>query len=943
MLVIREAPSNIKKLVEKFNENIESYKSSSYNETTVRQEFIDPLFIALGWDVNNEQDTAPQYRDVILEDSIKVGGKTKAPDYSFTLHGRRMFFVEAKKPSVNIAKDKNPAHQLRRYAWSAKLALSVLTDFEELAIYESKTRPSNKDNVSTGRVALYKYTDYVEKWDEIYNILSKEAVLKGSFDKYAKSTVKKGTSEVDDEFLKEIENWRLLLARNIAIRNEDLTVEDLNYAVQQTIDRIIFLRMAEDRGVEPYQRLFKILEKPNIYEEFGKLCIKADEKYNSGLFHFKEEKNISQPADTFTLKLKIDDGVFKEIIKNLYYPLSPYEFSVLSPEILGNVYEQFLGKIIRLTPSHKAKIEEKPEVKKAGGVYYTPQYIVDYIVENTLGKICKDKTPKQISKIRILDPACGSGSFLLGAYNYLLKWHLDYYSKLTKHPKNTIYQGKGGEYFLTIQKKKEILLNNIYGVDIDTQAVEVTKLSLLLKVLENENKDALEQQKKLIQERVLPYLGDNIKCGNSLIGTDILENNDLTQEEIKKINPFDWKEEFFNIVSNGGFDAVIGNPPYITPSLGRGQKTLNQIQKDYLKKFDSYEYKGSTYAIFIEIGKKILKKNGLLGYITPNTILTNYYFKNIRNLLLNFTKISLLINIKGRVFDKAETGGNLILIFEKNDHINDNYYFKYLNVLDPKSIFSSKLKSFNQNKIKELPDSKIILDKDKLSLISKINKNSEHLEKYCNFYNGIKTGNNKKFLSSSKDTNKHIKVLRGRDIFRYFYKFNNNYVLFDKEKLWSNYNEEKYNVPEKIVIRQTADKIIGAYDNTQFFTLDSTHLILPKEGINIKYILALINSELIRFYYSIIVPEKGRTFAEVKIINIKKIPIIINPDQEKIIVKYVDKNIELTKKLYNTNNPHDKKLLETQIKTTDDNINNLIYKIYNLNNSEINIIKNSLE
>ncbi|BBL62009.1 N-6 DNA methylase [Methanobrevibacter arboriphilus] len=415
MLVIKEAPNNMKKLVEKFKENIESYKSSSYNETTVRQEFIDPLFIALGWDVNNEQDTAPQYRDVILEDSIKVGGKTKAPDYSFTLHGRRMFFVEAKKPSVNIAKDKNPAHQLRRYAWSAKLSLSVLTDFEELAIYESKTRPSNKDNVSTGRVALYKYTDYIEKWDEIYNILSKEAVLKGSFDKYAKSTGKKGTSEVDDEFLKEIENWRLILAKNIALRNKELSVEDLNYAVQQTIDRIIFLRMAEDRGVEPYQKLLKILEKPNIYAEFGKLCIKADAKYNSGLFHFKEEKNISQPADTFTLKLKIDNSVFKEIIKNLYYPLSPYEFSVLSPEILGNVYEQFLGKIIRLTPSHQAKIEEKPEVKKAGGVYYTPQYIVDYIVENTVGKICKGKTPKKVSKIRILDPACGSGSFLLGA------------------------------------------------------------------------------------------------------------------------------------------------------------------------------------------------------------------------------------------------------------------------------------------------------------------------------------------------------------------------------------------------------------------------------------------------------------------------------------------------------------------------------------------------
>jgi len=280
------APDKVKELVAKFERNIKAYKSSSYNEEQVKQEFINPFFESLGWDVSNKSGAAPQYKDVIFEDSIKVGKGTKAPDYCFTLAGRKMFFLEAKKPSVNIKDDKSPAYQVRRYAWSAKLSLSILTDFEELAIYESKTRPLEKDKASIGRVALYNYKDYVEKWDEIANIFSKEAVLTGSFDRFIEeNTGKKGTSEVDSEFLKEIEEWRLILARNIAIRNPEITVNELNYAVQQTIDRIIFLRMAEDRGIEPYEQLLKLLDKENIYESFGKLCKKSDDKYNAGLFH----------------------------------------------------------------------------------------------------------------------------------------------------------------------------------------------------------------------------------------------------------------------------------------------------------------------------------------------------------------------------------------------------------------------------------------------------------------------------------------------------------------------------------------------------------------------------------------------------------------------------------------------------------------------------------
>jgi type I restriction-modification system DNA methylase subunit len=184
-----------------------------------------------------------------------------------------------------------------------------------------------------------------------------------------------------------------------------------------------------------------------------------------------------------------------------------------------------------------------------------------------VGKLCEGKTPRQISSLRILDPACGSGSFLLGAYQYLLNYHRDWYQKddPRKHPQE-IYQGYGGQWYLTTREKKRILLNNVYGVDIDPQAVEVTKLSLLLKVLEGENQDSLERQIKLFKERALPDLGSNIKCGNSLIGPDFYQDkqmNLLDSDEAYRINAFDWEKEFREIMKHGGFDAVIGNPPYI--------------------------------------------------------------------------------------------------------------------------------------------------------------------------------------------------------------------------------------------------------------------------------------------------------------------------------------------------------------------------------------------
>jgi hypothetical protein len=616
------APKEILELIEHFERNRVAYQSESYNETQARHEFIDPFFMALGWDVNNTQGYAEAYKDVIHEDAIKVGGATKAPDYCFRIGGTRKFFLEAKKPSVDIEADTGPAFQIRRYAWSAKLPLSILTNFEEFAVYDCRTKPDKADKAATARTLYLTYTEYAQRWDEIASIFCRDAVLKGSFDKYVESSkLKKGTAEVDDAFLKEIETWREMLARNVALRNPALTQRDLNFAVGRTIDRIIFLRICEDRDIEEYGRLMALLNGTEIYRRLCQLFRRADERYNSGLFHFRKEKDRPEPPDDLTLGLTLDDIPLKDIIRDLYYPDSPYEFSVLPADILGQVYEQFLGKVIRLTAGHRAVVEDKPEVKKAGGVYYTPTYIVDYIVKNTVGKLVEGKTPKQMAKLRILDPACGSGSFLIGAYQYLLDWHREQYTTdgPEKHRKE-LYQSSGGEWRLTPAEKKRILLNNIYGVDIDPQAVEVTKLSLLLKVLEGESDQTLATQLRLFHERALPDLGNNIKCGNSLIGPDFYKSQQMSlldEEERYRINVFDWKQEFPEIMKAGGFDVVIGNPPYVRME---GFKEI----KRYLKaKYVSHNERSDLYTYFIERGHKLLNSHGRFGMIVSRIGLIN--------------------------------------------------------------------------------------------------------------------------------------------------------------------------------------------------------------------------------------------------------------------------------------------------------------------------------
>jgi hypothetical protein len=350
------------------------------------------------------------------------------------------------------------------------------------------------------------------------------------------------------------------------------------------------------------------------------------------LFQFEPERDRSEAPDTLTLTLRIDDDRLARILKRLYYPDSPYEFSVVPADILGQVYEQFLGKVIRLTSSHQAKVDDKPEVKNAGGIFYTPTYIVDYIVQNTVGKMIEGKAPRQVSKLRILDPACGSGSFLIGAFQELIDWHRDLYLEdgPARHTKE-LYQGPGGAWRLTITEKKRILLNNIYGVDIDSQAVEVTKLSLLLKVLEGESDQTLNTNLRLFHERALPDLGQNIRCGNSLIAPDFYQGKQLSfldDEERYRVNAFDWSSGFPEIMKSGGFDVVMGNPPYVDI------KALPTDDVDYIfRKYPCANNRINLFAAYIEQAFRIVRQKAFrFSMITPTALLTQESYSSLRKL-----------------------------------------------------------------------------------------------------------------------------------------------------------------------------------------------------------------------------------------------------------------------------------------------------------------------
>lgn len=979
----------ISALVTRFEEQYESYKDAGYNETQTRRDFIDPFFKALGWDVDNENGYAESYREVVHEDKIKVGRATKAPDYSFRLvGGKRLFFVEAKKPSIDIKTDVHSAYQLRRYGWSDKLSISLITDFEEFAVYDCSIKPKATDKASVARIHYLTFRDYLKEFDFLWLTFAKESVLKGSFDRFIQNdTHKKGTTTVDKEFLQSLDKWRTYLATSISSNNKQLDEDELNFVVQQTIDRFIFLRIAEDRDIEPYGKLKTALKQGNYYQNLFAIFSEADDKYNSGLFDAKKEK--------ITKEIKVDNKVIKNIINDMYYPESPYEFSVFSVEILGSAYEQFLGKVIRITSSHHAKIEDKPEVRKAGGVYYTPQYIVDYIVENSVGKLIAGKKPDEVSNVKIVDPACGSGSFLIGAYQYLLQWHKNYYTdngKTSKGGKNNPLTPDGN---LTTAEKKRILLNNIYGVDIDVNAVEVTKLSLLLKCMEGETEASIATQLQLFHERVLPTLENNIKSGNSLVDTDFYDSQ-LDFGDEKKIKPFNWQRAFpevFNIKKSSpnedfkkqfqkvkklqedseelidkytlkepfshygkfyGFDIVIGNPPY-------GAQFVKEELPYFKDRYNTSVWRCESYLMFVEKGLKLLKYNGQLGMIIPDTLLNLGFTQPLRELLLRNSKLKEIVGLPSNVFSGA-TVDTIILLTEKVEYNNlfqpSNIWVKTFGKKQIISSIQNPQKEFYVKAQDWFEQKAFNLQTDNLGnyLLLKIESDKERIADIAEMFSGIKAyevgkgkpaqtekiRNEKRYTSDKQIDKTWLPFYDGKHIGRYQLLWNaNNWIKYG-EWLAAPRNSTHFE-GEKILIRKITGKTLissyiheTSYCNTLLFVLK-----LKGQEYSYKSILAILNSLLIGWYFRTKFQiSSDDTFPQIMIRNILQFPIpTIDKQSDVELNKLVDQLLQLNEAIQTVTLESKRDQLQNKIDYCENRVNEIVYQLYGLTDEEINMVE----
>lgn len=987
----------VQDLIERFDDNREEFRSPEYKERRVRGDFIDPLLEALGWDVHNLQRRSEVYREVVEEDVLKTGRGSTAPDYGFYIGGEPKFFLEAKKPFINIKGSSRSAAQLRSYGWTAKLPLSILTDFEEFAIYDCRFEPVETDRPDTALHDYFEYDKYIDKWQEIAELFSRDAVLKGSLDEFAIKEPR-GTATVDDAFLKQIESWREALARNLALRNPTLTQRQLNYAVQMTIDRIIFLRMAEGREAEDYGQLSNLTKRPHVYERLCELFREADDRYNSGLFHFRHERSRAEEPDDLTLTLNIDDDVLTGIIRGLYYPVSPYAFGVLPVEVLGQVYEQFLGKIIRLENGHKAVVEEKPEIRKAGGVYYTPTYVVDYIVKNTVGKLLEGKTPQEVSKLKIVDPACGSGSFLAKAYQCLLNWHLNYYIEDgSKKYSKKLYQGRGGRWMLTIDEKKNILLNNIYGVDIDPQAVEVTKLSLLLEVLEGETQRTLEKQ--LFRERALPDLDNNTKWGNSLIGFDFYDGQEvfLSHEEGQgHINAFDWKAEFPQAFTgaNPGFDAVIGNPPYlnIDDTWGKGD-----ARQGYIKRAYPHIYNDKTDILFYFLAKAVEISRGEVGFIVSRAFLEAYKANRLRAWLSEHSNVREIVDFQNYyVFGNVGITTAVVLLNRDKGIGNTDVYQLQVPDFLPIDLAEQKNRGHLFRHITVDPqtlggDSWSFAGADDKVVIEKLDAAGETLGSVLAVGQGMQTGRNNVFGKLDRSQidrwglpeEQHFIRARNSDIDRYNIRDSGEYLLYleDAER----YADLPKGVQEYLEAQKAKLTARAAYqrgdcewwrytwplhkdclgraklycpylathnrfaldEQRQYLGLtDTTVLYDADQPEDLKYLMGLLNSRLLTFRFRFIGKLKSNGILEYFWNSISKLPIrridFSNPSdkhQHAGMVELVERMLSLHEQLAEARTSQEKTLIRRYIDATDRQIDRLVYELYALTEEEIEVVE----
>lgn len=568
---------------------------SSFTETDARVTYIDPLLEALGWDVRNIGALPQRLVEVVME---RTGADTEGtwgrPDYRLRLEGIDTMPVEAKKPSVPISTDAASARQARSYGWSLSLPAALLTNFSELIVFDTRVEPRETDNADVAVMpgGLFGFEEYVTRFDDLWRLASYESLssagLEGVYD-YARPP--RGASPFDVRFLAEFRKWRERIAQSIAVENPALGAGEIGRRTQRVLNALLFLRICEDREIGHYQDLLQSATSRRIVSAFRA----ADRSFNAGLFTALRETEVS------------DDAV-ADVVKEMYWPRTQFAFGVLDPTILAGVYEQYLAERVVLDERRLVQLEVKPELAHAGGIVATPDYIVREIGELTLGPLLADGLPEDLT---VLDPAVGSGIFLLDAFERILEA-----AEADGKPR-------------TLAERGELVRKHLFGIDIDGAAVEVAKLSLLLAVLGTEYVDVA------VARDALPDVTMNLIAGNSVVREDfdaLVPDAARVPRRRAQVGPLNIKTAIGERYPRAGFSAIVGNPPYV-----RIQE-LNRHLTDHLAYL---QHAGSGYEapkannfdlnlVFIERAFELLATNGRLGMIVPNRFTSHLSGSGVR-------------------------------------------------------------------------------------------------------------------------------------------------------------------------------------------------------------------------------------------------------------------------------------------------------------------------
>ncbi len=916
----------IQELVDKYDEVVKTGELKKYTEEETKKDFILPLFEILGWDVFNK-------KEVSAEEGIKSAGRV---DYGFYIDSKPKFYLECKALKADLH-DVKFAKQSISYSWNKGVTWAVLTDFESIKVFNTQ----NISETLAGKMLFeIPYKEFVDRLDQL-QLLSKDSFEKGLINEYATKHGKMLQKvSITSVLSKDLNECRDILIEELSAANEGLEISDelLDEGVQKLLDRLIFIRVAEDRGIIDPPVLKAMIRQwqtgrkkgEELFESMVSKFRELDDEFNSNLF-------TEHPFEKWK---DFGGGATEKVVKKLYGKEGYYEydFKAVPADILGAVYENYLG--YRLSQAKKGtRLGKDSKKRKEQGIYYTPTFIVDYIVENALKPVLdKCKSVNDLNKIKVLDPACGSGSFLLKALETIYEKHVEF--------------GNTADESMV---KATILTSNIYGVDLDEQAIEIARLNLLL--------SALTSQRKL------PLLDKNIKNGNSLISGTDEELKKYFGENYRDKKPFNWEEEFPEVFAQGGFDVIIGNPPYVSYYSKQAQKIDKEVENFLRNKYEFLDDgKGkmriNSVMFFLERACFLLKKEGIFSYIIDLNIHENP-FKSIRKFISENMRINEVVS--GITAFDGIGSGQVILNASKSNNKNCDV----------------KIKNNIDGKVRTIKYEDLIKDKnfswekeENEELINKIERNTIQLGDLVKINTGVAVYATKEgketFIRDKKCEKCYPFLIGGKSIhFSYCVPLYNKYLLYDKS-LEKDFNDkfdeeyfkkqgshqrpfnlrkkEEYDRP-KIIIRQSDVKLTATFTKELMYGNYSLFNLYDKENNAkiLKFLLGLINSKLLTYYAikkNIVLISPGKTpqirSGQRGPIGLKQLPIVkTDSEQQKTIISLVDKMLELNKELQNeVENSNKWESIKKEIERTDKKIDEEVYRLCGLTEEEIKIVEN---